>query len=60
MAWGDAAILRDGALEGLGPRAEDERLRIGDGFDLGEDLRFERGVLEAEIEERDLHWAKDA
>ena len=55
MAWRGAGVLLDRALQRLHLRAEDEVLRIGDLLDLGEDLRFERFVLFAEIEEGHLH-----
>jgi hypothetical protein len=57
---GGAGVFLDCALELLDLGAEDERLRIGHLFDLSEDLRLERFVLLAEVEERHLHRGKHA
>ena len=55
-----ASVGDDFTLQGVCLWPEDERLRIADRFDSGKELAFERSVLCAEIEKRDLHRGHDA
>ena len=53
-----AAVRRDGIFKRLRLRPEHEGLAVAHGFDLGHDAGLERGILRAEIEERDLHGGR--
>ncbi len=50
-----ARVRRDRVFKCLRFRPEHERLRIGDLLHRSEDLRFQRSVLELEVEQRHLH-----